>query len=225
MIPVIPVAGVEAYQLTDTFGADRDGGSRRHKGIDIFADPGTPVVSAVPGIVRMSGNSGGLGGVRVWVQGDDGRYYYYAHLSSANVAPGQRVDAGQMLGRVGNTGNAANTAAHLHFSINSKIGSETGIQNPWEFLMQGRTQPVDLPAGAYPHGYNYQTQSWGPRNEIPEGLQINPSSTIDDGTAPGPGAPMETKVQAMMRGLELLFESPELNPIVNPELETDDADS
>lgn len=134
--PVIPVAGVSSADLVDTFGAARSG-DRTHKGIDIFAPMGTPVISAVDGVVLNAGDSGGLGGLRVWVQGTDGRFHYYAHLSGINVAPGQRVVAGQPLGTVGDTGNAKGTSPHLHYSVNSTSGAETGDVNPYSYLQGG----------------------------------------------------------------------------------------
>lgn len=133
---LVPVAGISPDRLRDSWGAPRSGG-RWHKGIDIFAPPGTPVVAAVPGTVTLSGPSGGLGGTRVWVRGDDGRYYYYAHLSFTSVQAGQRVEAGHVLGGVGNTGNARTTPAHLHFSINTRQGAETGDINPFHVLSGG----------------------------------------------------------------------------------------
>ena len=112
----LPVAGITANDLTDTFGADRSGG-RSHKGIDIFAKEGTAVVAVRSGTVVKAGNSG-LGGLRVWVKDEDGVFHYYAHLSAIDVKDGQKVKAGQRLGGVGKTGNAASTPAHLHYSVN-----------------------------------------------------------------------------------------------------------
>ena len=131
----IPVAGVTADQLSDNFGAGRSGG-RSHAGLDIFAPRGTPVVAAVGGTVHAGsfGDDGHAGGLRVWVEGDDGRAYYYAHLDSIGVQPGQRVSAGTQLGTVGTSGNAEGTPPHLHFSVNSRVGSEEGDINPFELL-------------------------------------------------------------------------------------------
>ena len=132
---VIPVEGVTTDQLEDSFGAGRHGG-RSHAGIDIFAPRGTGVVAAVSGTIHSGsyGDSGGAGGLRVWVEGDDGKAYYYSHLDSITVGPGDRVEAGQQLGTVGTTGNAEGTAPHLHFSINSQVGPEEGQINPYQVL-------------------------------------------------------------------------------------------
>lgn len=112
-IRTCPVAGPRSFG--DDFLAPRDGGRRQHQGIDIFAKPGTPVVSPVSGVVGRAGDDSGKGGLRVWVNGDDGASYYSAHLATVVVSPGQRVGAGSTLGSVGNTGNAAGSASHLHF--------------------------------------------------------------------------------------------------------------
>ena len=72
---------IQGAKLTDTFGAARSGG-RKHEGIDIFAPEGTPI-HAVAGGTIVQGFTNGLGGNVVRIQGDDGRFYYYAHLTRA----------------------------------------------------------------------------------------------------------------------------------------------
>ena len=108
-------------------------GGRRHEGIDIFADEGTPIHAITGGTVVQGFDGGNLGGVVVRIQGDDGRYYYYAHLkegSTDHLEVGQRINAGDVIGGVGNTGNAATTPAHLHFQVR-----EDGEWiNPFEFI-------------------------------------------------------------------------------------------
>src|SRR4051794_34079267 len=69
-------------KLTDSFGAARSGG-RRHEGVDIFAPEGTPI-HAVSGGTVVQGFGNSLGGNVVRIQGDDGRYYYYAHLKAGS---------------------------------------------------------------------------------------------------------------------------------------------
>src|SRR3954453_16490458 len=114
--PVVrPLVGAK---LTDTFGAARSGG-RKHEGIDIFAPEGTPI-HAVAGGTVVQGFTNGLGGNVVRIQGDDGRFYYYAHLtpgSTDNLRVGQHVSAGEGSRRVGHTGDAASTPNHLHFQV------------------------------------------------------------------------------------------------------------
>lgn len=123
-----PVATAEKNTVQSFFGAARDGGRRRHEGIDIFAPRGTPVVAAEEGRVTRVGETP-RGGKQVWVQGD-GRSFYYAHLDSTAVTVGTKVARGDLLGEVGNTGNAINTPPHLHF----------GIYKRW----QGAVDPLPL---------------------------------------------------------------------------------
>jgi hypothetical protein len=123
-----PIIGAK---LTNTFGAPRSGG-RHHEGEDIFAPEGTPI-HAVAGGTVVQGFSNSLGGNVVRIQGDDGRYYYYAHLkddSFDHLQVGQHVNAGQVIGGVGHTGDAAGTPNHLHFQVR-----ENGEWlNPHDFL-------------------------------------------------------------------------------------------
>ncbi|QYF95161.1 M23 family metallopeptidase [Massilia sp. PAMC28688] len=112
----MPVEGVEVRQLRDTWQAFRTS-SRRHEGIDIFAARGTPVRASVEGIILRIEETN-LGGKVVWVMGPGNQRHYYAHLDRiADIKPGQRVQAGSLLGYVGNTGNAASTPPHLHYGV------------------------------------------------------------------------------------------------------------
>ena len=114
----IPVAGVEAGDLIDTFEAARSEG-RTHNAIDILAPRGTPVVAAAAGeVVRLFTSD--KGGITVYQLGADGRtVYYYAHLDAyaPGLAAGPRVRRGQPLGTVGDSGNAAPGNTHLHFAV------------------------------------------------------------------------------------------------------------
>jgi murein DD-endopeptidase MepM/ murein hydrolase activator NlpD len=113
-----PVGG--AYSYTNTFGAPRMVGTEyyhRHEGTDVFALKGTPVVSVVDGVLERVGTDR-LGGIKLWVRSPgDNWSYYYAHLSgyARGVRNGLPVKKGQVVGYIGNTGNARSTPAHLHF--------------------------------------------------------------------------------------------------------------
>lgn len=112
-----PVPGKDFSSIASFFGDPRDGGRRRHEGVDIFAPRGTPALAVGPGRVTRTGNNR-LGGKVVWVTDSERGYnYYYAHLDSQIVTPGMRVNAGDTLGLIGNTGNAITTPPHLHFGI------------------------------------------------------------------------------------------------------------
>lgn len=110
----IPVQGINPAQLRDTWGQARSQG-RSHQGIDIKAPPGTPIRANTDGVVlRLS--EGGAGGKAVWLLGPAGSLHYYAHLRRfAGLQVGQRIRRGQVLGEVGQTGNA--TMPHLHYGL------------------------------------------------------------------------------------------------------------
>lgn len=116
----IPVAGVKPDDLFDTFTQARAAGVRRHDAIDIMAPQGTPVAAAAPGTVEKLFYSDGGGGITIYIRSDDRLWsYYYAHLQSyaPGLREGQRVERGQLIGRVGSTGNASPGGPHLHFAI------------------------------------------------------------------------------------------------------------
>ena len=103
-------------RLTDTWGAARSQG-RSHEGIDIFADRGTPIQSTTQGIVSKVGENT-LGGRVVVVVGPGGAGHYYAHLEEyADIAPNDWVNQGDIIGYVGDSGNAKGTPPHVHYGI------------------------------------------------------------------------------------------------------------
>jgi murein DD-endopeptidase MepM/ murein hydrolase activator NlpD len=106
-----------------------------HEGTDIFAAFGTPVVTSEPGKVIAKGTAG-AGGISVWVRGDTGMAYYYAHLQSwsQGLAVGQRVEKGYVIGFVGDTGNAEGGSPHLHFETHPGGGPGTPARDPKPFL-------------------------------------------------------------------------------------------
>ena len=113
-----PVDG--PVNFTNTWGAARSGG-RAHKGVDMMSPYGTPTVAPVSGQVVHRGTS--LGGLSWYVYGDNGNTYYGTHLQSyANVGAGH-VEAGTVIGYVGASGNAPDSAPHLHFEIHPGGGS------------------------------------------------------------------------------------------------------
>jgi murein DD-endopeptidase MepM/ murein hydrolase activator NlpD len=112
-----PVRDVSTRAVHGPFGAPRDGGRRRHEGIDIFAPRGAPAIAAVDGWITGS-TTNRLGGNVVWLWAPSlGLALYYAHLDRHAVARGDRVMAGDVVGYVGTTGNARGTPPHLHFGI------------------------------------------------------------------------------------------------------------
>lgn len=123
---VFPIAGPYGRPLVGTFGAPRMPGTpdaHWHQGIDIFAPAGTPLVAAERGVVTKVG-SNRLGGLTVWLHGESGTDWYYAHLlaHAPDLVEGQLVEAGTLLGYVGNTGNALTTPSHLHLELHPNGG-------------------------------------------------------------------------------------------------------
>lgn len=114
----------------DSWGAPRSGG-RAHKGTDMFAAWNEPMYAVTSGRVVV-GNSG-LGGKTIWLLGDNGIGFYYAHLSDFNVASGASVSQGATIGFNGDSGNARGGSPHLHFEIHPG-GRGSSAVNPYPTL-------------------------------------------------------------------------------------------
>ena len=115
---VIPVAGVAAKDLVDSFD-DKRGGTRTHNALDIMAARNTPVVSAVSGTILKLHNSA-AGGLTIYASDPSSKFVLmYGHLDSyrPGLKEGDRVTRGQIIGFVGSTGNANPLAPHLHFQV------------------------------------------------------------------------------------------------------------
>jgi len=126
----VPVDGVSASRLGDTWEDGREGG-RGHQGIDIFARRGTPVHSTTEGIVEYKGLRG-LGGRIVEITGPGGYKHYYAHLEDwAGQKQGDWVEPGEVIGTVGDSGNAAWKGTHLHYGIYTPAGEAI---DPYPYL-------------------------------------------------------------------------------------------
>jgi murein DD-endopeptidase MepM/ murein hydrolase activator NlpD len=106
----MPVVGIRPYDLSNSWGDPRDGGKRKHRGIDIFAPKGTGVVAVADGIVSYIGDQP-KGGHCLWLTTENGASFYYAHLDrwASGLFEGMEVRTGDLLGYVGNTGNARTT--------------------------------------------------------------------------------------------------------------------
>ena len=118
-----PVNKKDNPRILSFWGAPRDGNSRSHEGIDILAPKYTPAVAVAEGFVtRVSENN--LGGRVVFLRPTGKNYsLYYAHLDTQLVRSGERVNVGDTIGLIGNTGNAQSTPAHLHFGIYTSGGA------------------------------------------------------------------------------------------------------
>ena len=138
---IIPVAGVSAAALRNTFTEPR--GGRIHHAIDIMAERGTPVVAAVDGKIRKLFTSR-AGGLTIYqTNRAEERIYYYAHLDryARGITEGMFVPQGTVIGYVGTTGNAPIGAPHLHFSIEilppTKEWWKGQAIDPYPILMSG----------------------------------------------------------------------------------------
>lgn len=134
-VVAFPVAGESRF--SDTFGAPRMTGTRfahAHQGVDILAGAGTPVVAFERGVLARVGTDI-LGGRKLWLVGQSGTRYYYAHLQgyAPGVTDGLVVEAGQVVASVGSSGNAAGGPAHLHLEIRPGGGAAV---NPYPVLRQ-----------------------------------------------------------------------------------------
>jgi len=170
-----PVSGRNSRAILSTFGQSRDGGRRRHHGIDIFAPRHTPVLSPCRAYVRNVGESD-LGGRVIWLYDPRRRLHlYFAHLQSQDVRPNLWVETGQQIGTVGNTGNARSTHPHLHFGIYAR-GS--GPVDPYHFVAETRTKPAAISADTLVLGSWMRSSvepvalrsSWGSRPEPEQSL-------------------------------------------------------
>ncbi len=122
--PTIPdgvwVCPLPVAKFRNDWGEPRSGG-RKHEGTDMFAPMGTPIITPINGTVRF--DESGLGGRQFWLKTDKGVTVYGAHLESYGTAG--KINAGDVIGTVGDTGNAKGGAPHLHFEVhptkNNKI--------------------------------------------------------------------------------------------------------
>jgi murein DD-endopeptidase MepM/ murein hydrolase activator NlpD len=114
--PRMPVQGATARDWNaKSFWYEPWGASGVHKGIDVFARKGTPLVAPTYGMVVFRGSLK-LGGKVIVILGPKLRMHYFAHLHSMDVYPGYPVWNGRRIGSVGDTGNAQGKLAHLHYS-------------------------------------------------------------------------------------------------------------
>jgi murein DD-endopeptidase MepM/ murein hydrolase activator NlpD len=117
------------HAYSDTWGARRSGG-RSHKGTDVFAPMGSPSYAVTDGVVTRTSTSSN-GGLQVYLRGNDGNEYFYAHMSRYASHAGQRVTAGELIAYVGDSGNARGGAPHVHFEVHPGGGSPV---NPYTYV-------------------------------------------------------------------------------------------
>jgi len=121
------------YSYVDTWGAARSSG-RTHQGTDVMAPYGAQVYAYTAGVVSRESTSTS-GGLQLYLQGDDGVEYFYAHLSRYAVPAGTRVRAGQLVAYNGQSGNAQYTAPHVHFEVHPGGPGSTPV-NPFPYVQR-----------------------------------------------------------------------------------------
>lgn len=142
-LPIPILFGVSLSNLYPNFGDPRDGGDREHEGLDMMATDGTPIVSPTEAVVIRVGDGAGSGKY-VSTANPGGETFVYMHLSAiADINEGDKLDVGDLIGYVGNTGNASGGAAHLHFEIREnreptdpikRLTREFSLKDKMEFL-------------------------------------------------------------------------------------------
>ncbi len=138
-----PVEGAEFSDIGSWFGDPRDGGRREHHGVDIFARRHTPVIAPSDAKVRRV-REGAVGGRTVWLRDEErDLHMYFAHLQEQRVRANDTVKKGQVIGTVGNTGNARTTPPHLHFAI---YYGRAGAVDPVDFLKKTDVTPEAVTA-------------------------------------------------------------------------------
>jgi murein DD-endopeptidase MepM/ murein hydrolase activator NlpD len=187
---VFPVYGPSGYG--DTFGAPRgDVSGGWHHGDDIFAPLGAPILAVASGTVFSVGWNE-IGGWRLWVRDSGGNEFYYAHLSAYTslAVNGRHVNAGQVLGFVGNTGDAQGTPFHLHFEVHPVsmlfLGYDGAVDptkylDAWKRLEDIRILPA-VPLYATQSQAGAATSAPTPGAMLLESSDISTASGLDPGS-------------------------------------------
>ena len=187
---VFPIAPGYDTNLIDSWGFPRMVGTEDehgHEGIDIFAPRGTPLVAAERGVIDRLG-VGRLGGLKFWIRGESGSDWYYAHLDSfaPGLTNGQVVEVGELLGYVGDTGNAVGTPPHLHLQLHPGGGDPV---NPYPLLQViSDLEQAEIAAGTFT-GYEYSTVVTERQDPPPEPTTTTTSIEVTVPETEGPAEP------------------------------------
>jgi peptidoglycan LD-endopeptidase LytH len=172
----------EGAEVISHFLDSRDGGDRRHLGVDIAAPRGTPVVAAAAGLVERVEETD-LGGLVIWIREPaTGRFHFYAHLDRQLVASGARVAAGDTIGTVGTSGNAPESTPHLHYGV---FAGHVAL-DPLPLLTRADAAPAAAPGDGPPPRTRARTRIAG------AALRTN-----TDGTGPAAALPLRTEVEVI----------------------------
>lgn len=140
-----PVTGRVSF--SNDWHAPRAGGAV-HEGNDVFAPRGTASVAVVSGVAKW--RFGSRSGLAVWLEGDDGNDYFYAHFDAWQGSE-RRVVAGEVIGYVGTTGDAVGTSPHTHFEIHP-AGAGGAAVNPYPSLVAACTNRAGVSSASLQGG-------------------------------------------------------------------------
>jgi murein DD-endopeptidase MepM/ murein hydrolase activator NlpD len=208
---VFPIAPGYDTNLIDSWGFPRMVGTEDehgHEGIDIFAPRGTPLVAAERGVIERLG-VGRLGGLKFWIRGESGSDWYYAHLDSfaPGLANGQVVETGELLGYVGDTGNAVGTPPHLHLQLHPGGGDPV---NPYPLLQViSDLEQAEIAAGTF-DGYDYSTVVSERQDPPPESTTTSTEATVPE--TEGPVEPTVPEAEGPPQPTVVVDDSPASEP-------------
>jgi len=215
----IPILfGVTLSSIYPNFGDPRDGGDREHEGLDIMAPEGAPIISPTDAVVIQTGNGSGSGKYVSTANPGDERFVYM-HLDEILVKRGQELKAGDLIGYVGNTGNASGGAAHLHFEIRDgrkaldpykRITETLSLKDKIEYLEGAIKEAEDEDDFIEFVVENYQGELWQAQTagiELPEDVEKELKAVT-------PAKPTTTTTSAGAKGdLELGAEGPSVTAL------------
>jgi hypothetical protein len=200
-----PVVGENQWKsgswMPNTPREHQDG--RTHPAIDIYAQTGAPIVAPVSGEILRIGVNTRVGGNWVVLQGDDGIEYYFAHMQNpTHLDSGARVEAGWVLGGVGDTGSAKGTSPHVHLSMKTSSGQYIDPR-PW------------LTNGAQPNPMQYALDvTQRSRSGLSEQLRTDPFFV---------GAPTEATPDPIQSGLRTILDQVSATVAGGTRMRIDDA--
>ncbi|MCR4274906.1 MAG: peptidoglycan DD-metalloendopeptidase family protein [Candidatus Campbellbacteria bacterium] len=199
-LPIPVLFGVTPGMLWPNFGDPRGEGTREHEGEDIMAPKGAPVVSPTEAVVTRTG-TGSSSGKYVTTANPGGETFVYMHLSEISVSNGDELDEGELVGLVGNTGNASGGAAHLHLEIRDgreatdpfpRLTREFSLKDKIEFLTDALNDVDDEDEFISFVVEHYQSELWQAKgagielpSDIEKELKAIPTSTPVGATAVG----------------------------------------
>lgn len=199
-LPIPILFGVTLGMIWPNFGDDRDGGDRQHEGLDIMAPEGAPIISPTEAVVVSTGSGSGSGKY-VSTMNPGGERFVYMHLSEISVRAGDELDKGDLIGLVGDTGNARGGPAHLHFEIRDgrratdpypRITRELSLEDKIDALAAAIRDVDDEDDFVEFIVENYQGELWqakGAGIELPDDIEDEleeiPTTIPSTATAPG----------------------------------------